>query len=88
MSRFYDKKKEITFTFNDKEYKAKNGDSISTALFSNNLLINRKTQNNTERGSFCYMGVCFECLVNVNETKGIQACKTRIEDGMEIKNDG
>lgn len=88
MSRFYDKNKEIIFTFNDKQYKAKSGDSISTALFSNDLLVNRKTLNNTERGSFCYMGVCFECLVNVNGKRGVQSCKTRVAHGMEIKNDG
>ena len=34
------------------------------------------------------MGVCFECLVNVDGKNGIQSCKTKLKDGMEIKNDG
>jgi predicted molibdopterin-dependent oxidoreductase YjgC len=85
MHRFVDDKKDISFTFNDKTYKAKEGDSISVALFSNNILINRKTYNNTSRGSFCFMGVCFECLVSIDGKSGIQSCKMKLIDGMEIK---
>ena len=88
MSRFSNKQKKIRFTFNTKIYIAQEGDSVSSALFSNDLLVNRKTNNNTSRGSFCDMGVCFECLVQINGKNGIQACKMQIKEGMEIKNDG
>lgn len=85
MHRFIDDKEDISFTFNEKKYKAKEGDSISAAFFSNNILINRKTPNDTPRGSFCFMGVCFECLVNIDGKNGIQSCKSKLIDGMEIK---
>ena len=45
MNRYLDNKKDITFTFNDKKYKAKQGDSIASALFVNDILINRTTYN-------------------------------------------
>ena len=85
MHRFTNDKKDISFTFNNQVYKAKEGDSISAALFSNNILINRKTAKNTPRGSFCFMGVCFECLVSIDGKSGIQSCKRKLIDGMEIK---
>ncbi len=87
MSRFNENGKNISFTFNNVSYKAKEGDSITSALFSNEILINRKTYNKSPRGSFCCMGVCFECLVKVDGINGVQACKRKIIDGMEIYED-
>ena len=88
MSRFSNDNKDITFTFNDKSYRAKQGDNISAALLTNNIFFNRKTfGNKNPRGSFCHMGVCFECMVQIDGTSGIQACKTLLTQGMEIKED-
>ncbi len=88
MSRFSNNNKDITFTFNDKVYKAKEGDNISAALSINNISYNRKTYDTkSPRSSFCHMGVCFECLVQIDGKAGIQACKTQLKEGMEIKED-
>ncbi len=88
MGRVANDKKEISFTFNNIQYKAKKGDSIATALFENDIRVNRKTfENKSPRGSFCFMGVCFECLVTVNGASGIQGCKKKLEEAMEIKED-
>ena len=88
MSRFSNNNKDITFTFNDKPYTAKKGDNISSALLINNISYNRKTfGNKNPRSSFCHMGVCFECLVQIDGKAGIQACKTKLTEGMEIKED-
>ncbi len=88
MGRVIETNKDISFTFNKQKYKAKEGDSIANALFANDILINRRTfGKKTPRGSFCFMGVCFECLVKINGTGGIQACKTKLLDGMEIEED-
>jgi len=86
MARFSNDNKDIYFIYNITKYRAKEGDTIASALFENNILVNRKTMNkNTPRGSFCFMGVCFECLVKINGISGIQACKTKLIDGMEIE---
>lgn len=75
-----------SFYFEDKQFTASKGDSIATALFKNNIRTNRKTHEKEScRGSYCFMGVCFECLVNVDGKSSIQGCKTKIEDAMEIK---
>jgi len=88
MSRFSNFNKDITFTFNDKVYMAKQGDNVSAALSINDIPYNRKTfDNKTPRSSFCHMGICFECLVQIDGVSGIQACKTQVVEGMEIKED-
>ena len=89
MSRFVKDLKNINFTFEDKSFFAKEGDTIAVALCANDLFTNRKTVNKeTPRGSFCYMGVCYECLVTVDGKQSIQACKCKISEGMEITYNG
>jgi sarcosine oxidase subunit alpha len=88
MTRLIDTAKDISFSFNNKKYKAKEGDTIAAALFANGIRSNRKTfGKNTPRGSFCFMGVCFECLVKINGVRAIQGCRTKLRDGMEIEED-
>lgn len=36
------------------------------------------------RAAFCMMGVCFECLVEVDGMKNQQACLIRVKDGMRV----
>jgi predicted molibdopterin-dependent oxidoreductase YjgC len=38
-----------------------------------------------ERGVFCGMGVCYECLVTVNGRPYQRACMLEVEEGMEIE---
>ena len=37
------------------------------------------------RGPFCMMGVCFDCLVEVDGVPNVQACVTRVRDGMQVR---
>lgn len=37
---------------------------------------------------YCMMGVCFECLVDVDDTPGIQACMTPVRAGMRVATRG
>jgi predicted molibdopterin-dependent oxidoreductase YjgC len=36
-------------------------------------------------GPFCMMGVCFECLVEVDGVSNVQACMTPVSDGMRVR---
>jgi len=88
MGRLIEAGKDIQFTFNGKGYKSKEGDSIATALFVNSIRANRKTYGkNASRGSYCFMGVCFECLVKVDGLGAVQGCKTKLCDGMKVEED-
>jgi len=37
-----------------------------------------------ERSAYCAMGVCFECLVEIDGVPNRQACLTQVSEGMEI----
>ena len=37
------------------------------------------------RSPYCLMGVCFECLVEIDGIPNQQACQTLVREGMRIK---
>lgn len=37
------------------------------------------------RGPYCMMGVCFECLVTVDDVRDVQACMQTVRAGMRVK---
>jgi len=37
------------------------------------------------RGPFCMMGLCFDCLVEIDDVPNLQACMTRVREGMRIR---
>jgi D-hydroxyproline dehydrogenase subunit gamma len=37
------------------------------------------------RGVFCGIGVCFDCLVIVNEERDVRACRRRARDGDDVR---
>ena len=53
----------IEFTFDGEKIDAITGQSVAAALLAANQRALRKTRfNNNERGVFCGIGVCFDCL--------------------------
>lgn len=40
------------------------------------------------RGPYCMMGVCFDCLVEIDGRPGQQACLAQIRPGMRIRGAG
>ena len=68
----------IPFQFENKSYTANSGESIASALISNKIYsLNEK--NSSKRGVFCGMGVCHECLVEVNGQNNVRACISKLE---------
>jgi predicted molibdopterin-dependent oxidoreductase YjgC len=41
----------------------------------------RRTASGAPRGVFCGIGVCFDCLVTVDGTPDVRACRRRAQDG-------
>ena len=38
-----------------------------------------------ERGLFCGIGVCFDCLATVDGRPGLRACLIEVADGMDVR---
>lgn len=61
------------------------GDTVASALFAVGRRATRISQLRGEpRGIFCNMGVCFECLVEINGCPNQRACRTPVVNGMTV----
>jgi predicted molibdopterin-dependent oxidoreductase YjgC len=60
--------------------------TVAAALLQSGLAACRTTPvSGAPRGPFCMMGVCFDCLVEVDGVPNVQACMTRVRDGMRVR---
>ena len=79
------KKKTLKFQFEQKNIKCKDGDSVAAALLASGEYIFRLTsQSASSRGPYCMMGVCFDCLVEINGLPNQQACMIKAKSGMTV----
>jgi predicted molibdopterin-dependent oxidoreductase YjgC len=76
----------VRFTFDGETIEALEGETIAVALYAAGKSTLRTTQRKSEpRGLFCNMGVCFECLVEVDRHANLRACQTVVQAGMQVK---
>lgn len=76
----------LEFTFDDQTITAISGQSIGAALLAANQRSLRKTRfNNKDRGIFCGIGVCFDCLVVVDGVSNQRACLIEAKPGMKVQ---
>ncbi len=73
---------EITFSFNQQVVTARRGDTVATALLLNNI-IRFGQRGGIDKGPFCLMGACYECLVQVNG-RSLQACMLEAVQDMQV----
>ena len=75
----------VTFRFDEQTVTARPGDTVAAALLTSGISICRSTPvSNTPRAPYCMMGVCFECLVEVDGNPNVQACQVEVRDGMHV----
>ncbi len=77
--------KQIVIQVNGIPLTAYEGETVHAALTAAGIYPLRKTPSGETRGAFCGMGVCYECLMNVNHIPDQRACMTPVQDGMEIR---
>lgn len=76
----------VVFTFEGGSLTAETGDSVASALLAAGETVFRTTPvSGTGRGPFCMMGVCFECLVEIDGVPNRQACMTPVRSGMTVR---
>ena len=79
-------RKEITFKFESQSIKCFSGMTVASALLASGEIIFRiSAQSNSGRGPYCLMGICFECLVEIDGCPNRQACMIQVENDMVIK---
>ena len=83
-SNNFEHSSQISFAFEGQILNAYPGDSVAAALTSYGIMDLRETSNGDFRGIFCGMGVCHECLVDIDGEQNKRACMTKLKNGMKI----
>lgn len=74
----------IRITIDDEHLIGREGQTIAGVLIGNGRITWRTAQTG-ERGVFCGIGVCHDCLVTVNGLTGVRACQRTAIDGDVIE---
>ena len=73
------------FHFDGRTISFREGQSIAAALTEAGQRVLRHTANGENRGMFCGMGVCQDCLVSINGVPNQRACMTPATSGLKIE---
>lgn len=81
----------VTINVNGRDVTAYEGETIATALIAADILMMSRDAPRAERSRmrtpYCNMGVCFDCLVEIEEGGGhsrVRACLTPVRAGLRI----
>lgn len=76
---------DVTFSFDGRIIAARSGDSVAAALLAAGIASLRATSvSGTERGPFCMMGACYDCLVEIDGVT-LQACMVPVSSGLQVE---
>lgn len=78
----------ISATFEGKPIEAPAGSSVAAALIASDRIAWRTTREGSQRGLFCGIGVCFDCIVEIDGQSGQRACMIPLAPGMSICDSG
>jgi D-hydroxyproline dehydrogenase subunit gamma len=79
----------VTLMVDGRPISARDGDTVATALLAaGRSAIRTSAVAGQPRAPYCLMGVCFECLVEVDGVADRQACLVAVRDGMTVRTDG
>jgi predicted molibdopterin-dependent oxidoreductase YjgC len=76
----------VELLFEGRPITAPAGISVAAALLMNGVTSCRDTPvSASPRAPYCMMGVCFDCLVEIDGIPALQACLTAVNDGMVVR---
>jgi len=76
----------VTLQFEDESISVPAGITVAAALLLKGAGHFRITPvKSSPRAAYCMMGVCFECLVEIDGKPGRQACLATVREGMAIR---
>lgn len=72
----------VTITVDGEPVTGINGQSIAGIVMAcDQLELRRTASGDRPRGVFCGIGVCFDCLVEVNGVQDVRACQRKAREG-------
>ncbi len=76
----------VRVTIEGKEITAFQGDTVAAAMLVAGFNYFRITPvSEKPRAPFCMMGICFDCLVEINGIPNRRACQILVQEGMRVQ---
>lgn len=76
---------EVHATFDGEPISCTPGASVAAALISTGRNGWRETRSGAQRGVFCGIGICFDCLVEIDGESGQRSCMIPLAEGMDVR---
>jgi sarcosine oxidase subunit alpha len=84
--RWHEADATVTIVVDGCEVPARAGDSVAAAMLAAGIGHCRTTPvSGTLRAPYCMMGVCFDCLVTIDDVGSRQSCLVSVRSGMRIE---
>ncbi len=78
--------RQLRFTLDGEPLEGREGDTVAAAMLAAGRRSFRQTAvSGAERGPWCMMGVCHDCLVVLDGVASTQACLVPLRDGMAVQ---
>ncbi|MBZ4691193.1 MAG: hypothetical protein JG765_2444 [Cereibacter sp.] len=76
----------VHFSFEGASVEARKGDSVAAALLAAGVSRFRTTPKKGQpRLPYCMMGVCFDCLLEIDGEANRQGCMIEVREGMQVR---
>ncbi len=74
----------VTFTFDGAPVTAHAGETVAAALLTIGVRVLRTSaRDGAPRGAFCLMGLCQECVVEI-DGRVTESCRTLVSEGLRV----
>lgn len=80
-----DDSRPISLSVDGEHIVAQPDDTVAAALLAHSGDATRHSIKGSPRTAYCMMGVCFDCLVEVDGCPNTQACMVTVREGMIIR---
>ena len=76
----------VTVNIEGEDVQVPKGETVAATVLVYNLGYTRTSPlSGKPRAPFCMMGVCFECLMEIDGLPNVQACQIEVAEGMKIR---
>jgi len=76
----------VTIQIDGVPVSAEAGETVAAVLLRQPQIWSRTTPiSGARRAPYCMMGVCFDCLAEVDGARSVQTCLTIVRDGMTVR---
>ena len=76
----------VEISVNGQSVQARSGEPLATEMLNAGVVPFRRTAvSGSARAPLCLMGVCFDCLVEVDGQQNVQSCMVQVQAGMQVQ---